>query len=129
MVENLSTQAIQLPANLLFNLRDNNQVYIQTAIVSGGNQTIQPNESTLMSFQSQLKTPDTSTNLSFELAKRPVIGVTANNLLGSLSINDSMVEAHVGSTILYPTQAVNALNMIAEKATYTYEKYSNEIAV
>jgi hypothetical protein len=129
MVDNLSAQAIQLPANLLFNLRDNNKTYILTSIISGGNQTIQPMGRTLLSFQSALKTPDTSTNLSFELSKRPVLGVKANNLLGSLSIDDSMVDAHVGGTVLYPTQAVNALNMIAEKATYTFEAFSNEIAV
>jgi hypothetical protein len=129
MVENLSAQAIQLPANLLFNLRDNNKAYILTSVISGGNQAIQPKGRTLLSFQAVLKTPDTSTNLSFELSKRPVLGVTANNLLGALSVDDSMVEDHVGGTVLYPTQAVNALNMIAEKATYTYQAFSNEIAV
>jgi hypothetical protein len=129
MVENLSSQAFQLPTNLLFNLRNEDQQSVPALNISGANQKIQPKQRILLTFQGSLANLDNTSNLSLELLKKAASDTAEPSLLGSFFINDSYQDAEVGSSLTYATKSANALNMIANRALYTYKSFSNGIEV
>ncbi|QGQ97185.1 hypothetical protein EHS13_21005 [Paenibacillus psychroresistens] len=131
LIENLSAKAIQLPANLLFNLRDAAAQTTPISILSGANQTIQSKQLGVLTTQVSLAAVDTTGKLSLELTKKSVSSTTiTTSLLASLSVDDSYINSQVGSSLLYITKTTTqASSMVANRTEYTYLPYSNEIAV
>lgn len=129
LVENLSAKAATLPADLIFNIRDEDSLYLLTSVVAGQSQTLLPKTRSILTFQTPLKSSELVKGLTFEMAKRPVDVNTAATVLASFSMDATLINANVGTVVTLPTLAANALTLAAERATYSHNAFNKVVDV
>ncbi|MDB5054763.1 MAG: hypothetical protein JWM44_2813 [Bacilli bacterium] len=126
-VDNQSSQALSLPANLLFNLRDENKQYYSSTIISGGGQPIPANQRNIITLQTTVKALNSANKFSLEFSKRTTDIKIPNTLLGKLSLEDSYAASAIGNTLQYVTKGVNSLDMVANKVSYNVKSTGIEV--
>lgn len=129
VAENLGAASVKIPDNLLFNLRDESELYLLTSLVAGQNLTLAAKQRKIFTLQTPLKDTAITKGLTLELRKRPLTVGSAGTVLASFPMDATFVDSHIGTYIIPPTLASNALTLVAESATYTHNTFNNVIDV
>jgi hypothetical protein len=129
LVENLSAKAAKLPANLIFDIRDDASLYLLSSVVAGQSLTLLPQTRSILTFQTPLEGNESLQGLTFEMAKRPAAINSPATVLAKFSMDPSLLSSNVGTVITLPTLISNALTLVAERATYEHNAFNNVVDV